>query len=428
MTLRDLFERRAALAAEMRALNDKPAGEGGDLSTEQRSRWDALKGELAGIEDRIARQSAVDDAERRAAGQPIGGTGDANLDREMASVGLLDVVRAGSGATDQAAGRAREVSQELERRSGRRAQGLFWHMGAPVERRVLTTTTPAGGPGGNLVPTDYRADLFIDRLRNANRVRTLGATVLTGLTGNVTIPRRKASVVAGWVAENSPLPVSDPQFDGVTLAPKHAGGITEWSRNMIQQASPDVEELARNDMALTLAELLDAAAIAGTGTNNQPRGILHTSGIGSVSIGTNGGSITYDALADLMGMVEDANAAGGSMGFLTTTKVRRQIAKLKDTAGNPLGVPVAFQGATTAFSNIVPATGTKGTGTGLAAVIYGNWSDLLTGVWSELDILVNPYESVAYSKGNVSIRAMMTVDIAVRHPESFAAITDVAAP
>jgi hypothetical protein len=57
-------------------------------------------------------------------------------------------------------------------------------------------------------------------------------------------------------------------------------------------------------------------------------------------------------------------------------------------------------------------------------LIFGNWSDVLIGFWSELDILVNPFESTAYAKGNVQIRCMMTLDIAVRHAESFAACTD----
>lgn len=413
-----MLERRAAIAAEMRTLNDNPTGENNDLSPEQRGRWDNLKGDLDGLQQRIDRQATLDDAERRMQGQPLGGA-----DRDGDGVGLLDAIRAQMGATDPAAQRAIAKSREAEQRSGRKAQGLFWNM----EQRVVTTTTPAGGPGGALIPTDYRPELFIDRLRNTTRVRGLGATVLTGLSGNVVIPRRKASVVAGWVAENSPLPNSDPQFDGVTLTPKHAGVITEWSRNMILQASPDVEQLCRQDMALVLAEMLDAAAIAGTGTNNQPLGILNTPGIGLVAMGTNGGAVTYDALADLVGQVDDANATGGSMAFLTNSKVRRSVAKIKDTAGNPLGQSVIFQGGNAAFSNIVPSNLSKGTGNNLSAVIYGNWSDLLIGVWSELDILVNPYESSAYSKGNVSIRAMMTVDVAVRHPESFAAIKDAVA-
>ena len=42
---------------------------------------------------------------------------------------------------------------------------------------------------------------------------------------------------------------------------------------------------------------------------------------------------------------------------------------------------------------------------------------------SPLDILVNPYGS-AYAAGNVEIRAMSTLDIGLRHPESFAVMKD----
>jgi hypothetical protein len=59
-----------------------------------------------------------------------------------------------------------------------------------------------------------------------------------------------------------------------------------------------------------------------------------------------------------------------------------------------------------------------------ASAIFGNWSDLLVGYWSAFDLLVNPYESTAYSKGNVQVRAMLTADVAVRHPESFVVADD----
>lgn len=428
-TLKDMRTRRAAVVAELRGINDAPAGQDGALSAEQEARWTALKAELDGLEQRISRQELVDDADRRsAAGDRIGGTGDPALDRLAEGVGILDAVRAQMGGTDAAAGRARELSQELANRSRRTPEGLFWSMSQPApEQRVVTAAVPPAY-GASLVPVDYRADLFVDRLRNATRVRALGATVLGGLSGNVLIPRRKASATVGWVAENAPLNVSDPQFEGVTLTPKHCGGITEWSRNMVIQASPDVEQLARNDFALTLAEALDAAAVAGTGAGAQPTGILNTPGVPVVPIATNGGPLTTDAVADLAGAVQDANAAGATTGFLTNTKVKRAASKLKDANNNPFGLEVVFGGQRTEFSNVVPGNLTKGTGTNLSAVIYGTWADLMIGLWSELDILVNPYESVAYSKGNVSIRAMMTVDLAVRHPESFSVCRDVAAP
>lgn len=419
MNVHEIRQRLDALRTEARSLVEK--ADDGAMDPVAEARFAAIEAETAQLRATERRASFLDDADRRATGIPVPGTGDDRLDALVSGVGLLDVIRAGMGGTDAEAGRAGEVSAELERRSGRRAQGIFWNMQAPLEQRVVTTVLPAGGTGSNLIGTDYWPELFIDRIRNATRVRALGATVLSGLTGNVVIPRQKASVVAGWVAENTALSLSDPQFDGVTLSPKHAGVITEYSRNMVMQASPDVETLARNDMAKVLSELLDSAAISGTGTSNQPRGILNTAGIGVVAAGTNGGTLTYDMVADLMGGVADLNATG--TGFLTNTKLRRALSKLKDTSGQPLGLDVVLQGQPAQYSNLVPSNGTKGTGVGLSSLIYGNWSDLLIGLWSELDILVNPYGD-AYARGGVQIRAMMTCDIAVRHPESFAAITD----
>jgi HK97 family phage major capsid protein len=420
-TLRSLLERRAAIAGEMRSINDA-AGDAA-LTDEQGKAFDKLKADLDGLEKRIAVQSAIDDAERRMQGEPLG---DRKFDAEVRSVGILDVVRAQLGSTDRNAGLARELSQEMERRSGRKAQGMLWNMGQPAEQRVLTTSASA------LIPTDHRADLFIDRLRNRTRVRALGATVLTGLSGNVTIPRRTGSTTTGWVAENAALSASDPTFDSVTMSPKHAGAIHEWSRNMIQQSSPDVEQLARNDLALQLAEALDLAAINGSGTSNQPLGILGTAGIGSVAIGTNGGPITWDKVVDLMAEVEIDNAEG--TGFITNTKVVKTGRKTLKVSGDA-GAGFILEGSETlagyplAVTNLVPSNLTKGSSSAVcSALIFGNWADLLIGVWSELDILVNPYESTAYAKGNVQIRAMMTVDVDVRHAESFAAIADLTTP
>jgi HK97 family phage major capsid protein len=315
---------------------------------------------------------------------------------------------------------------ELAKRAGRPAQGILVPLEV-MEQRVLTTALPAGGPGSNLIQTDLDGAQFIDRLRAAMKVQGLGATVLNGLVGNLDIPRLKGSASTGWVAENSALTASDHQFGKVTLTPKHVGAMTELSRNMLQQTSLDVEQLVRADFAAILAEAVDRAAIYGTGSGNDPTGILNVVGIGSVSLGTNGAALGIDNTADLIGAVHNADVAETSRGFLTTPKVRTAAMKLKDSQNRPYGVPAVFQGERVEFSNCVPSNLTKGTGTGLSAAIYGNWSDLLIGYWSAFDLLVNPYEATAYSKGNVSIRAMLTCDVATRYPASFAAIKDVIA-
>ena len=72
----------------MRSITEKPTGDGGDLSNEQSQRFDALKAELDGVEKRLARQSFIDEAERKMQGQPIVGNGDKRLDDELREFSL----------------------------------------------------------------------------------------------------------------------------------------------------------------------------------------------------------------------------------------------------------------------------------------------------------------------------------------------------
>lgn len=426
-TLRTMLERRAAIAGEMRSINDT-AGDA-DLAPDAAARFDTLRAELDGLEARITRQSALEDAERRMQGQPYGGSGDRNLDRELRSFSLVRAIAAQAGIGGVDAGRERELSAEIARRSGRPFQGIAVPISVfhePVEQRVLTTAAPAGGPGSNLIQTDLAGGQFIDRLRAALVVRRLGARVLTGLQGNLDIPALKTSGVAGWVNENAALTPSDHEFRKVSMTPKHCGAITELSRNMLQQPSVDVENLARSDFAQILADAVDRAAINGSGNAPEPRGILNVSGIGSV---TTSGSPTWANVLEFIEDVETANSEGTA--FLTHPKVVKKLrSTLKEAgdagAGYLMEAPTNLAGYSILTTTNVPTTLGTAPNNDKAALIFGNWSDLLLGYWSELDVLVNPYEATAYSKGNVQIRAMLTMDIAVRHAASFTAATDIA--
>jgi HK97 family phage major capsid protein len=426
VSTRTLLAERSAVADEMRAIHSTAPD--GALSESAEARFNVLKASLVAIDGRVERQVLIDEMDRRTAGSPVAGA-DNRLDTAIQS---FSVVRALAGAAGLAVdwGREKELGAEVARRSGRSFQGICIPLAAlssPIENRVFTSTLPAGGPGSAIIATNLMADQTIDRLRAQLVIRQLGARVLSGLTGNVAIPRLKGSASAAWVAENTAITATDPQTDQVTLAPHTAGAITEFSRLLLLQGSPDVESLVRGDLTAVLAQALDLAAIQGTGASNQPRGILSTVGIGSLALGTNGAALTYANVVDLMGQTQDLNAES-SNAFLSNYKVRRAVQKLVDTTGRPLGESVVFQNVPRAYTTNVPNTLTKGTAVGIcSALIYGDFSQLLVGLWSELDILVNPYESTAYSKGNVQVRAMLTCDISVRHPESFAAAQDILA-
>ena len=403
------------------------------LTEAQQSAWDTLMQAIDGLKQSLENRMKLDELSRRSAGVPLGGTGDRLFDGEIGkrySLTRLLRHRAGLGGD---AGFEMETSGELARRSGREPEGVLIPLSAlgPVEKRVLTTAAPGFGPGGNLIATYLDPAQFIAPLYAALTVRQAGATVISGLSSNLDLPRQSQSVVGTWVAENSPLSFSDPGFDRVGLRPKHYGTITEFSRNMLMQTSPEVEDILRRDMSNVLARGLDAAAISGAGpASNQPLGLLAAGqGIGAVSLGPDGAHLTWGDVLALVASVEVANVGDDARAFIGNPLVKASLSQTLRVEGVAAGfiqdAPDQLAGFKYLSTTLMPSSGTKGTGTNLSSLIYGNWSDLVIGLWSEIDILVNPFESAAYQRGNVQIRAMMTTDIACRHPQSFAAVTDI---
>lgn len=425
--LRELREKRAALEAKRAAMAAQSVSEGGAWSDDLQKNWQDLGADIEKLGYAIQRQELVDAADKQAKGEPIAEGRDADFDRECRQFSLTRAIAAASGlAVDN--GREREISAELQRRSGKRFQGIavpmevFQRRLGPrdLEKRVITTAAPAGGPGANIIATDFRGDQFIDVLRAKLVTAELGATVLSGLVGNVDIPRLKTSAATGWVAENAAITPSDHEFDKVSMTPKHVGAITEFSRNMLLQTAPAIEHLIRDDFAKILAEALDAAAIKGGGSN-EPDGVLSQSGLDtSVSMATP----SWAKVLDLIDIVEEANAVGSGflMRPLAAKKLRQTVRVASTDSRFVMEEPDKLADYPAVRSTLVPIDTAPTPDT--TSIIFGQWSDLLIGYWSAFDLLVNPYESTAYAKGNVSVRGMLTADIAVRHVESFAASTN----
>jgi HK97 family phage major capsid protein len=428
MTLRQLLERRTALQTELKTIHS--GAPDGPLPAEAQAKWDTVSADVDNLNAQIARQSVIDDLDRRATGTPLDG-GAGGFDALAKQVTIMDVLRAGMGETDEGATRAREVSAELERRSGRKAKGLLFSMalsGAPPERRVFTTTNPATGPGSNLIATEVSPNL-IDRLREKLVVRRLGATVLSDLVGNLSIPRLKQSATAYWVAEDAPIPLSDPATDAVGLTPKQVGGRVEISRPMLQQSSPDVVRMVENDLTQLIATAIDRAALQG-GHAAEPHGLL-APGSGINNHGLGGAFLKWDDIVDAIAKVDVANALSGSLGWVsnavTVAKLRKTPATPTDTASTFLMTDPNSLGGYPLVSTqnlVVDGTVVSGGGT-LGTLLFGDWSQLIIGYWSEIDILVNPFAESAYAKGNVQVRAMATCDVAIKQPLAFSAISGI---
>ena len=409
MQLAAIREARAAKVAEARRILSTAETEKRSLNPAEQSAFDKFKAEITSLEADEQRATFMEDCERRAAGDPVG---DRSFSAVQRQVNVVEVIRAQMEGRS-ISGAAAEFAQETERRTGRKAQGVFVPLSA-IESRAVNTTSTAP----ELVPTIHRADQYIEPFRNSLLARRLGVRVLSGLSGNLSIPKHGTGTTVGWVAENAALPTGDMSFDGVTLAPKHAGGITEQSRQLIMQSSPDIEQLVRDDLSFMLAQAIDSALIKGGGTN-EPVGVLSTSGIQTASLAT----LSWQNVLAMLQKLDIVNASAANI--VASTKAKAKLAGTLKAAGiagyilegGKVGDLPAY------FSNqVAEKTGTPNTG----RVIAGDWSQVMLGIWSEVDILVNPYAEGAYSKGNVLIRAMATVDAAVRHPEAFVVADDLA--
>ena len=409
MNLAAIREKRAAKVADMRALLSKSEAEKrSSLTDAEKATFDTLKGEFQALEGDEQRAAFMQEVERRQAGEPVGDKAAGELENRVSLLRVLQAGMEGRALT----GAEAEYHRETERRTGRKAQGVFVPA-SMFERRANTTTSAA-----DLVPTMHRADQYITPFRDALLARQLGVRVLTGLSGNLSIPKHGDGLTAGWVAEGGAVPEGNMTFDSVTMTPKHVGGFTEMSRQLIQQSSPDIEQLVRDDLAYLVARHIDAALIEGGGTN-EPKGVLSTVGIQTASLAV----LTWPNVLAMLQKLDLVNATAANI--VASTKVKAQLAgTLKEVGiagylmegGRMADLPVHFT------KQLAEKAGTPSTG----RLIAGDWSQVMLGVWSELDILVNPFAEAPYKRGGVLVRAMATCDVAVRHPEAFVVADDLA--
>ena len=310
----------------------------------------------------------------------------------------------GDRAAREAAAFEIEASNAAAKKAGRVSRGIT--VPYDVMRRDLKTS-PAT-QGGNLVQTDLDASNFISLLRNNSALDQAGATTLTGLQGNIAIPRQSGAATAYWVAEGGAPTESQQAIQQVSMIPRTCGAFTDISRKLLIQSSLDIETMVRNDIAQVIALEIDRVALYGTGSSNEPLGLHNTSGIGTESITSN--NPTFAQVVNMESDVAAANALMGNLAYITGATIRGAMkVKTKDSGSGQFlwSGDNEVNGYPAFMSNQVEA----------GDIWFGNWSDCIIGYWSSLDLLVDPYTHS--TSGTIRITALQDVDVAFRHAASF---------
>lgn len=313
------------------------------------------------------------------------------------------------------AGFERECHQAILKRAGiAEAPNNGFYVPYEIQQRDMTATT--GNAGGYVVATDNLAGSFIDLLRNRAVVAQLGATMMTGLVGNVTIPKQTAAATAYWLTnEATAITESQMTLGQLALSPKNVGAYTELSRQLMLQSSPAADALVMNDLARVLALAIDLAALEGSGASGQPTGISQTAGIGSVT----GTSIDYAKVLEFQTDVAGGNALAANCAYVTTPAVAsllKQRVAFSSTA-SPLWEGGILDGNLQGFRAVATNSVTA------ASMVFGDFSQVVIGEWGMLELALNPYANFAAAISG--IRAIQTVDIGIRQAGAFSRATSI---
>lgn len=350
---------------------------------------------------------------------------------------LPNVLRALAGDTSVDIGFEREVSDEIVAQTGRKAaQGIiipdFIRAAANAADGGLTLGTPAfnadttaggiagvGGTGKNTVATNLLAGSFIEALRDALVLTGAGMQTLSGLTGDIAIPKG-GKVNAAWITnENGDASKTNPTFGQATATPHHVGAYTDITRKLLLQSSIDVQGFVVRELVYAIAYALENAGFNGTGANGEPTGLASQI---TQTVSFAAGAPTLAKVLEMVTKIDEANGNLGPQCFVGRPSVWGLLGGTLDwtavsgeggvggvTSGKYLldTATNTVQGYRFVKSNIAPAK----------QLLFGDFSQLMLCLWSGTDVMVDQYSQC--TKGALRVVALQDADFIVRQPAAF---------
>lgn len=406
-TLHAIREQRSQKVNEARSLlASMPT-----LTPEAQTKFDAIKAEIVNLEGQEARAQFVEEAERRSLGAPV----DKARNELEGRVSLIDAINA-QVENRAVSGALAEYGQEQKRQGITARRGGVLVPSSVFEQRTTMDTTSAA----KITPDEYKASEFVGLFRNALVMKSLGARVLSGVRGDVIVPKQTGASSAFWVGEGDPLTESSATFDNIKLTPRHVGALSSVSRQLLQQANPSIEQLIRDDFVRVIGQAIDKAMLHGLAANDEPVGIINTVGIQTGTLATLNWAAVVAMLEKLAienvtanGIVTHAKAATK---LQTTLKSATAGAEYLMEGGRMAGLGVSVT------NQMDQKSGTPNTN----RVLIGDFSQLIVADYQSSEILANPWGTGFYEAGAIQLRIMATMDMAVRNAKAFVLADDMA--
>ena len=305
-------------------------------------------------------------------------------EKEVRQYSLVAAMRAATanGGTLPGGSLEREASDATAKALGRDPEGFF--IPPEVERAQMTIDSyhlqraarlvheradlqaSINTLGGYTVGTDVLGGSLIELLRNQTVIAQAGARMLSGLQGDVAIPKQAGGATAYWLAETGTKTKSNAKYAQVALTPHRLGALAGYTKQLLAQSSIDVEAFVRMDLMAVLAIAKDLAAINGSGASGQPKGLLNLPTAEGVNKITFGGSPTWAKVVEFETQCAVDNALRGNPMWITTPGVRgswKTTLKASGVAGYLWPEANTPNGYGAMVTNQVPSN----------KVLFGNW-------------------------------------------------------
>lgn len=379
-------------------------------------------GNVRNLTTKLENERAIETAEREAASNQMSEQQQREINNNFSWCRFL----LGASSERGLSGFEAEMAQEAVREASQMGLTI---KGFGIPSAVLNARAAAGqnasteAAGKNLIqemPLTY-----LETLRSKLVLAQLGARYLSGLVGTVPFVSSTDPTIS-WKTEADPGTTEKTEIDKKSLSPNRMTVTMAYTKDLLIQSSADVERMVMEKLVAAHAKGLETAAINGSGTAGQPRGILNTIGIGSVVMGENGANINWKSVVGLESAITAADADLNALAYLTNSKVIGEMKTIEKAAGTARYIMENGEtnGLKVGVTNIVPANLTKGSATiKCSAMICGDFSQLLLGQWGGLDLVIDPYTLKKTSEIEVTMAAWH--DIMLTNPKCFAAIKDI---
>ena len=376
----ELIDKKEQLKAKLNNMLDVAEQEQRKLTDSETSEFEAITNEINTIENEI--RNIKEETK----------TNKTNMGKFSLLKAINDI--ANNRQLDE---RALEVVNQGITEMRKAGQNYSGQIQLPMEERSTVQATVEGA-GQEAVAEDLLN--ILEPLRAKLVLAQAGASYMTGLVGNISIPAYSGSQVT-WEGEVADAKDGAGTFTEVKLEPHRLTAYIDLSKQFLIQDSVSAEEMLKRDIVNAIANKLEATILGSETIVNAPEGMLN-------GVVADSAAITYEDIVAMETELEEANVRG-DIKFIVSPSAKAALKTTKIDAGSG---KFAMEGNEVNGYPVLCTSAVNGKG-----VIYGNFNDLVIGQWGGIDLTVDPYTQAANGKVRLVINAYF--DAKPRRAEAF---------